>query len=210
MTEGSTAGERSKAFFEDLWSKGDHWELESSDFEHAKYSRQIGLLDERRYRRAVEIGCGGGIFIRILADISDHLLALDVAPSAIARSGKAVRGYANVELRTANIMQTDLNVEGPWNLVVLTETIYYLGWLYPFIDIAWFAYGLFTALEPGGRLLMANTQYGFEEPLMMPFIIQTYRDLFLNVGFHLEHEELFKGTKRGVRTDVLVSLFCKS
>jgi hypothetical protein len=47
------------------------------------------------------------------------------------------------------------------------------------------------------------------DKLLLPSIIRTYRDLFLNVGFGLAREEIFSGTKAGVRFDVLISLFEK-
>ena len=35
-----------------------------------------------------------------------------------------------IDFRVANIMQYNPRAEGPWDLVVMTETIYCLGWLY--------------------------------------------------------------------------------
>lgn len=209
MAEATPAGERARTFFEGLWSKGDHWELDRSEFERNKYTRQMSLLGDRRYKRVLEIGCGGGNFTRMLADAADHVLAVDVAPSAITRSERTLVGRSNIELRLANVMEMNLPAEGPWDLLVISETIYYMGWLYSFSDVAWLARELFAATRENGRLLMANSQCGPEEPLMMPWIIRTYRDLFLNVGFAMEHEEMFRGTKRRVPMEVLISVFCR-
>ena len=56
---------------------------------------------------------------------------------------------------------------------------------------------------------MANTCGGVEDYLLRPWIIRTYRDLFLNVGYQREVEEIFHGKKNGVDIDVLISLFDK-
>jgi hypothetical protein len=56
---------------------------------------------------------------------------------------------------------------------------------------------------------MANTCGGVEDYLLRPWIIRTYRDLFLNVGYRLESEEIFHGTKSGVDIEVLISLYQK-
>jgi hypothetical protein len=106
-------------------------------------------------------------------------------------------------------MDYDPNTEGPWVFVVMSETICYLGWLYSLFDVAWLACQLLSATSVGGRLLMANTCGGVEDYLLRPWIIRTYLDLFLNVGYHREVEEIFHGTKNGVDIEVLISLFAK-
>jgi hypothetical protein len=47
------------------------------------------------------------------------------------------------------------------------------------------------------------------DKLLLPYIIRTYRDLAVNVGFRPLREEVFTGTKHDVRFDVLISLFEK-
>ena len=54
---------------------------------------------------------------------------------------------------------------------------------------------------------MANTYGGVEDYLLRPWLIRTYRDLFLNVGYRLEDEEVFCGTKDGADLKVPISLF---
>ena len=56
---------------------------------------------------------------------------------------------------------------------------------------------------------MANTQSGVKDYLTRPWLVRTYRDLFLNVGYRLEAEENFHGKKNGVDLEVLISLFAK-
>ena len=53
-------------------------------------------------------------------------------------------------------MDYDLHAEGPWDLVVLSDTMCYLGWLYSFFDVSWFASQLFAATRVGGHCLFAN------------------------------------------------------
>jgi hypothetical protein len=142
--------QKSASYFESIWRKGDYWQLETSPFEQAKYLRQRELIADRRYGRALEIGCGA----------------------------------------------------------VLSETIYYVGWLYSFFDVCWLVHQLFEATSQRGRLLMTNTCGGPTGYLLLPGIIQ-YRDLMLNVQYTLEHEETFTGTKDGAELDVLISLFTR-
>ena len=116
---------------------------------------------------------------------------------------------ATIDFRVANVMEYDPPAEGPWDLVVLSETIYYPGWLYAFFNIAWLAVQLFMATRAGGRLLLANTQGDMKDYFVRPWLIRTYRDLFLNVGYHLETEEICRGTKHGVDLGILMPLLTK-
>ena len=53
---------------------------------------------------------------------------------------------------------------------------------------------------------MANTFGDTAGYLLQPSLIRTYRDLCVNVGFVLEREEVFHGTKDETQLDVLISL----
>jgi SAM-dependent methyltransferase len=209
MAEGEPPGEKAKAFFDGLWNRGDFWELESSPFEAAKYARQLKLVSDRGYGAVLEIGCGGGVFTRSLAPLADRLVALDVSPAAIdrARAGGTAEGV--IDYRVANVMEYEPAGDGPFDLVVMSETIYYLGWLYTFFDVGWLAATLFDATAGGGRFLMTNTRGGLESYLHRPWLVNTYRDLFRNVGYRLDAEESFLGQKDGVRLEAMICLYSK-
>jgi SAM-dependent methyltransferase len=209
MTEREQVDQQVREFFQDLWARGDYWDFESSEYEKTRLAHLFKMVDGRRYPRVLEIGCGSGHFTRLLAQVSDRIVALDIAPAAVERARSLGIGPAAVDFRVANTMDYKPGPDGPWDLVVMTETICYLGWLYPFFDVAWLAAEIFTSTRAGGRLLLANTLGEVNDALLLPWIIRTYHDLFRNVGYQLEAEELFKGTKKGVDFEVLTSLFIK-
>jgi SAM-dependent methyltransferase len=75
MTKNQFGDQKGRDFFEKLWKQGDPWQFQSSSFEQDKYTRQLALLEGRRYARVLEIGCGAGTFTRLLsriADLSSH------------------------------------------------------------------------------------------------------------------------------------------
>jgi SAM-dependent methyltransferase len=209
MNQRTRINEKAQAFFEELWNRGDPWDLETSEFEQAKYDKEISILGDRRYKRTLEIGCGIGSFTRRLAAISDRILALDISPTAISRAREGGYDLPSVEFQVQNIIDFDLQGQETWDLVVMNETIYYLGWLYSFFDVAWLAAQLFLATRTGGQLLMANTSGGVDDYLLRPWIIQTYHDLLINVGYELTAENIFSGTKNGVSLDVIISVFTR-
>jgi 2-polyprenyl-3-methyl-5-hydroxy-6-metoxy-1,4-benzoquinol methylase len=103
---------KARSFFEEIWSEGDFWQLERSKLNQASFACQRSLLDDRRYRRVLELGCGAGLFTRKLAEIADEVVAIDVAPSAIEQA--RTLGLESVDFRVANIMDYDPRSEGPW------------------------------------------------------------------------------------------------
>ena len=209
MTEREQISSKARSFFDELWQRGDPWEFETSDFEHQRFAQLLKKLEPRRYGRVLEIGCGSGSFTRCFASLADQVIALDVSSEAVAKARTAQGAASHVEFRTANVMDYDPKPEGPWDLIILSETVYFLGWLYPFFDVAWLASDLFTATRPGGRLLLANSYGGPQDYLLLPFLIRTYRDLFRNIGYQINSEETFAGVKNGVQIEVLITLFEK-
>jgi hypothetical protein len=45
--------------------------------------------------------------------------------------------------------------------------------------------------------------------LLRPWLTRTYRDLFVNVGYTIEAEEVYKATKKCVDFEVLMTLYRK-
>lgn len=209
MNDREQTSAKARAFFDDLWSRGDFWGLESSEFERARYRHLIAALDPSGYDRVLEIGCGAGAFSALLAPLARRLIALDVSGTAIEAAQTAYGELSQAEFRVGNIMDYDPKPEGPWNLIVMCETIYYLGWLYSFFDVCWLASELFAATAPGGHLLLANTEGDFGEALLLPCVIDTYHDLFVNVGYRVDAEEIFHGEKNGVSLEVVISRYQK-
>jgi SAM-dependent methyltransferase len=201
-------GGQAQAFFDDLWRPDGLWGRECSKFSQATHARELALLGGRRYGRALEIGCGAGFFTRLVAGLADQIVALDLSEVAIARA-RAAGARGPVDYRVANVMEYDPVAEGPWDLVVLNETVYYLGWLYSFFEVGWLASQLFEATSAGGRLLMANTFSLSQGHLYRTWLIRTYRDLFRNLGYRLEVEEVARGREDGTNFEVLISLFIK-
>jgi SAM-dependent methyltransferase len=209
MTERELIDQKIRHFMEGLWERGDPWDLESSVYERDRCTELLKMVEGTRYGRVLEIGCGAGYLTRMLASHADHIVALDISQTAIDRARSLGTGQAQVDYRVANIMDYNPHVDGPWDLIVFTETICYLGWLYPFFDVAWLAVQLFEATRRGGRLMLANSMDEREDWLLRPWIIRTYRDLFVNVGYTIESEKLHTATKRDVEFEILMTLYCK-
>lgn len=215
MIDHAKTDTEARRWFDELWKDGDPWSLDTDPYERAKYDAQLALLDADlaagarpggRYGRTLEIGCAAGAFTRRLAPRCDSVLGIDIAQPAIALAQE--RGAApHVEYQVVNAMAWQDGLRGgQWDLVVCAETMCYLGWLYPFFDVAWFARCLYEGSRPGARLLLANTCGGTEDWLLKPWVIRSYHDLFRNVGYAVLQERTFRGTKKGTEIEALVTL----
>ena len=195
--------------YETFWSQGDPWNFESSRLDQERFMRQLVLVNDRRYERVLDLGCGSGEFARLVSEIAAHVTALDIAPTAIEHARRVCAGRPNVELRAENMMDYDVHAAGPWDLVVMSEAIYCLGWLYPLFDVGWLMQELMRATREGGRLLLVNTLGKDGDYLLLPWLVCSYRDLLRNIGYELEAEETLRGVKHDTEFDVLMSLFTR-
>jgi predicted TPR repeat methyltransferase len=209
MHERELIDQQIRTFMDSLWERGDPWDIESSSYERDRCVHLLRMLEGRHYSRVLEIGCGAGYLTHLLAPHADQIVALDISQTAIDRARTMDAGPAAVDFRVANIMDYKLQSDGLWDLIVFSDTMCYLGWLYPFFDVAWLAVQLFDATQSGGQLILANSMGESDDWLLRPWIIRTYRDLFVNVGYTIETEEVFKGAKKGVDFEVLMTLYTK-
>ncbi|NJQ05595.1 SAM-dependent methyltransferase [Streptomyces lonarensis] len=103
---------------EDPWGLAERW------YERRKYALTLASLPGERYRNAFEAGCSVGELTRGLAGRCDRLLACDRVAAAV---GTARRRTA--ELRGVTVERRVLPEEWPegrFDLVVLSEVLYYL------------------------------------------------------------------------------------
>jgi 2-polyprenyl-3-methyl-5-hydroxy-6-metoxy-1,4-benzoquinol methylase len=120
MEHDITKNDRMRMFFEDLWSKDDPWALETSEFERAKYARQIAHLADKKFERVLEIGCGAGVFTALLTRQADYVMGLDISPTAISLAKHRLGASTIAEFREANVMEEELRDLGSWDLIVMS------------------------------------------------------------------------------------------
>jgi SAM-dependent methyltransferase len=212
MSNAKDASREAERFFEEHWRKDDVWSFDSSPWEQKRFARLEQIVSGRRYRRALELGCGAGHFTERLLPLVDALVGVDISPTAVEKARARIAGSphaAPAELRVGDVMELELRREGPFDLVVLSETVYYLGWLHSFFKVAWLARDVYEAMAPGGRLLLANTLGEIGDALVLPWIVRGYHGVFRAAGFETESEELLEGEKNGVALEVLISLLTR-
>ena len=113
------------SYFETLYAGDrDPWRFATSDYEREKYAATLGALRDERYVEALEVGCSIGVLTRQLAARCDALLSLDVAERALEQARERCHDQAGV--RFARMGVPGDWPEGRFDLVLLSEVVYYL------------------------------------------------------------------------------------
>jgi SAM-dependent methyltransferase len=139
------------AYFEELYrEREDPWDLATSDYERRKYAATMAALDGRGYARGLEVGCSIGTLSELLAERCDRLLAVDCAPTAVARARARLAGVPGVRVERRCLPEEQ--PPGEFDLIVCSEVLYY--WSPPLLREA--LGRLRAALAPGGSLLAVH------------------------------------------------------
>jgi SAM-dependent methyltransferase len=142
-----------REYFENLYATSpDPWGFETSSYERRKYERTLSTLTPRQkcFQRVLEVGSSIGVFTAMLAPLCNELLAVDVSEKAVAAAKDRLENFpqVRVELRTL----PEETPEGPFDLIVASEVLYY----WP-EDVMLAALRRFEqVLAPGGMLLAVH------------------------------------------------------
>lgn len=151
---GATPLKASERFDELYKTRTDPWDFTRPE-EQARHRLATEVLDKVRgpgiFRRALEVGCGAGVFTEMLTERCEHLLAVDVSSIALERARSRRQWGGGVEFRVMNLPLDP--VPGDFDLVVAMEVL-------PLIRRRWDLRAardrLVGALADGGHLLIQN------------------------------------------------------
>jgi ubiquinone/menaquinone biosynthesis C-methylase UbiE len=142
-----TASAYDVAHFERFYARPDPWRIFGSENEVAKYALTAELCGDGPFKRALEIGCGEGVFTSQLAPRCRSLLAVDISSRAVERARERCADFPQVscEARVLPAAYPD----GPFDLVVASDVLYF--WAPDDMHIA--ASRIEGTLEVGGRVV---------------------------------------------------------
>lgn len=132
------------------WARALRKAVSSRFYDQRKHWRTLAAIGAGPYERALEIGCSVGLFTRKLAPRCKALVALDYSPTALERARVRCQGLPHVSFLQATVPAEF--PEGPFDLIVLSEIVYYLS---P-VDFLRLARSIQDSLSPEGRLVMVH------------------------------------------------------
>jgi SAM-dependent methyltransferase len=135
----------------------DPWGLNSPHFRYQqiKYATMLSLLPSRRYKRALDLGCGLGNLTRLLRNHADQVLGIDVSQVAIALARRETTEQTNLQFQQGDVLNLSRDLDNGFDLVVIADTLYYLS---PLSDevLQTVCERVVHLLVPGGILLLVN------------------------------------------------------
>ncbi len=145
------SGSWDRGVFDRIYARGeDPWDFQGSAYEIAKYDQTLSALPRERFACGLEVGCSIGVQTRRLAERCDRLLALDLAPAAVARAGARCADLAQVTVQLAQVPRDW--PPGTYDLIVLSEVLYFLDRA----DLASVARLVLGSLRADGSVLLVN------------------------------------------------------
>ena len=139
------------AYFDGMYNASpDPWGFSTRWYEARKYAITVAMLPAARYDRAFEPGCSIGVLTAMLAARCGTLLSCDGSPAAVRTAAERTAALPHVRVERRRL--PDDWPDGRFDLVVLSELLYYFG-----ADDLDTVLGRATAaLRPGGTLLATH------------------------------------------------------
>lgn len=147
-----------QSYWEGIFSNKDPWDYRNN-YEALKYDQTIALIADRHFDDVLEIACAEGEFTRRLAPLATHILATDIAPSAVARAAEKLSDLPNVGFQQLDLLTDE--PPGQYDLIVCSEVLYYLD---DAQTLSRFAERVSAHLKPGGWFVTAHANLLIDEP----------------------------------------------
>ena len=148
------------SYFERVYANDlDPWGFQTRWYEARKYALTLAALPRARYARAFEPGCAVGVLTEMLASRCDRLVATEPMPAVARAAAVRVAEMPHVDVRELAI--PDAWPEGRFDLVVLSEVVYYLTR----DGVADLLTHLDAALEPDGHVVAVHWTGATDYPL---------------------------------------------
>lgn len=139
------------SYFDERYARdADPWRFATSDYERAKYAATLAALPKPRYARALEVGCSIGVLTRALAERCDALVGIDLAELALSQARERCADLGHVRFALASVPGDW--PEGTFDLILLSEVVYYLD----AGDVARLVERVRDSLMPGGDVMLVH------------------------------------------------------
>lgn len=139
------------SFYERYWRDGDHAIPRTDPTIGLRMAHLRRLAGDGAGKRALDIGCGGGIFSAALHEMKYQTLGVDLSSNAVAF---AANEYPDVEFRACGPDGAIPAEDNTFDMVWCSEVIEHV------FDVFAFLSEINRVTKPGGRLLLTTPYHG--------------------------------------------------
>lgn len=125
-------------------------------YQHRKYDVIASLIPRERYGRALDIGCGAGLFTEKLAALAREVTGVDVSKVAVGIAARRARELRNLRFAQCDVLDLPASWDGSFDLVTILDTLYYLPPPITDAQLKAVAMRLSRLIAPQGLLVIAN------------------------------------------------------
>lgn len=138
----------------------------------------------KKHARALEVGPGSGLYLPVLADLFDEVLAIDIEGSYLEAAKSLIEDHPNLSLKVDNILASELP-QASFDLILCSEVLEHV------VDSKKALSEMHRLLRPGGKLILSTPQrYSSLEvaakiaflPGVIDFVRSVYREPILETG----------------------------
>lgn len=188
------------------YKNNDPWDT-MSDYEKKRTKTIVNLLNNRKYKHCLDVGCADGSITVRLKNFCTKITAIDISKKIIDR---AIRTYKeeNIDFKVLNIRTGIL--EDMYDLIIVSEVLYYLGETIPEKEFIKALDKLNHHLMVGGRILVSN--YLRRSERTGRFIIEDrklYIGYFNKLGLVTEVEKEVIGVKGNLNHKAIITVLKK-
>jgi predicted TPR repeat methyltransferase len=124
-------------------------------YQRLKYDKLMGMLPQRPYASALDVGCGLGVFTRMLAPYVESALGVDISAAAIRQAEQLSQSTPHLRYVQGGIFDLPTLCSQQFDLIAVLDILYYLSPLSE-EDLERIVTMLTDLLTPGGLLLLGN------------------------------------------------------
>ncbi|MCM4157334.1 bifunctional PIG-L family deacetylase/class I SAM-dependent methyltransferase [Gramella sp. AN32] len=172
-------------YFDRLYENNpDPWNFKESPYEHEKYKVSVEALGNAKFKNALELGCSIGVQTKLLSQLSEKLLAIDINSTAIEMAKKTCLGIDNIRFKVEDITKTF--PQGSFDLITCCEMAYYLS----MEELQNLFRNIEENLVDGGKFLMVHwTGFVPDYPLTGEIVHHEFERFILKNGLFQEIEQ---------------------
>ncbi|WP_064722701.1 bifunctional PIG-L family deacetylase/class I SAM-dependent methyltransferase [Paenarthrobacter nicotinovorans] len=153
-TAGNNSAKDAERIFDEVHSREeDPWSYTTSWYERRKRALTLAALPRESYEAGLELGCSIGTLSEELANRCGTFLGVDASSTALEEASKRLSGFPSAEAR--HLTMPHEWPEGTFDLVVLSETGYYLS---P-EELTELLARIHASTRPGGTLLLCHWRH---------------------------------------------------
>lgn len=124
-------------------------------YQRLKYAKMLGMIPAREYDSVLDVGCGIGVFARMVAPYAREVLGVELSATAVRRARELSSNHPNVRFEQGSLLDMQGTTENQHDIVILADVLYYLATLSD-EDLKSVVALASSLVKPGGILLVAN------------------------------------------------------